>query len=188
MSMGMSSLGGGAFGGGGGQGVGVSGGGGVGTAGGAGAKGGGMGMSNYVAIGAKTAGIVMNAWGAFNAQRQIEITSKYNRAMLDANEMVKQLGFELEGKRVRESGDSLLSTQRSVISKSGLAFSGSPVSVMKVAAEDIEYDLEMVKLNALASEFETRQQTKLLEIQAKSAHRNRWLSVVSSVVGSLGGQ
>jgi hypothetical protein len=145
----------------------------------------GGGASTGLAVTSKVTGALLNAWSAYSSQKNVEVTSKYNRAVLAASERVKQIGFNLEQDRITKAGKSLLSRQVSVISKSGLEMSGAPIEVIKQSAEDVEYDIQMVKLNALSSQYETQNELKLLEIQQKSARRNKWAAAIGAFGGSL---
>lgn len=138
-----------------------------------------------LAVAGKITGSLLNAYSAYSTLEQQEYASKYNKSLIDSERTIANVSYNLEKSRVEKVGKRLLSTQRSVISKSGLEFSGSNVEVMQTAVEDIEMDLFTIEYNRMVTNAQHQSQIDQLTIEQEYASAMKIPAAISTFIGGL---
>ena len=128
-------------------------------------------------------GGLMNAYSQVEAQRQLKATTKYNQAILDANNRIDAALTDMDIRRIRREGESLLGTQRAMVGKSGTKFSGSNIDVFMDTVKDIEMDVITMEIGKSARGAQTRQQKTLLAMDLAAGKKALPMKVASSVLG-----
>jgi len=138
-----------------------------------------------IAAATQVAGGVMSAYGQYSAYQEQKATTKYNQAILDANNRIDKSLIDMDIRRIRKEGQSLLSTQRAIVGKSGLKFSGSNIDVFMDTVKDIEMDVITLGITKDIADARTNQQKELLAMQLKSQKKAVKTNMASSVLGGV---
>ena len=138
-----------------------------------------------LAIGAATsvAGTLLNAYSQYAGYQEQKATSKYNQAIIDANNRIDSAMIEMDKRRIRREGESLLGTQRAMVGKSGTTFSGSNIDVFMDSLKDIELDIITLDLQKMAKSASASQASTLEQMGVDSARRALPLQIGGTLLG-----
>ena len=140
-----------------------------------------------LAISAATsiAGGLMNAYAQKSAYKEQKITTRYNQAILDANNRIDQSMIDMDIRRIKKEGNSLIGEQRALIGKSGTKFSGSNIDVFMDTISDISFDVQVMGIKKMVGTARTQQAKTLLDMELKSAKKAAKVNAASSILGGV---
>ena len=138
-----------------------------------------------IAAAASITGGVLNAFGQASAFQEQKATTKYNKAILDANDRIDQSLIEMNQRRIREEGEELLGEQRAFVGASGTKFSGSNIDVFMDTVRDIELDVISLDIQKMIGSAKTSQQKSLLDMSLASSKKALPLKIASSLLGGV---
>ena len=121
--------------------------------------------------------------GAVLSYEGVRLSSKYNKAIIDANNTINQSIYDMQIRRIRDEGESMLGTQRAMIAKSGTKFSGSNLEVFKDSLKNIELDVISVELNKMIANAQSQQAIKRESIATQRAKAALPLQIMSALAG-----
>ena len=139
---------------------------------------------DYASMILQGAGTAAKLYGNIEQYSQTKATTKYNQAILDANQIIDEALIDADIRRIREEGESLLGTQRAIIGKSGTKFSGSNLDVFLDTVRDIELDVHQKNLQKTINRMQTYRQKEMLNMQLKDAKSARTINAASILVQS----
>ena len=139
-----------------------------------------------LAIGAVTsiAGGLLNAYSQYSSYQEQKATSKYNQAILDANQRIDSAMIDMDIRRIRDEGEELLGSQRAFMGKSGTKFSGSNIDVFINTLKDIELDVTTLELKKMIGASSTAQQKELERRGVSSAKKALPINIASGLLGT----
>ena len=136
------------------------------------------------AIGAviKMGGVGTKAYGTYAAGQAEANAIRYNNAIAGSANGINQASFQFDIDRQISAGESFLATQRTAISKSGIALNGSAIEVMIDSAKNIELDTFRLTFAKDIAQYEHNVASRDAEITAKFAKKNARISAMSGVL------
>lgn len=99
----------------------------------------------YVGTAASVAGTVVSAWSSIEAGKQQQKAAEYNAAQQFILGIQEKARRELEARRHREQALRLLSRQKSLYLKAGVAMEGTPLEVIGQTAAEAEMDALIIE-------------------------------------------
>lgn len=116
-------------------------------------------QSNSLILGLKEGGNLLSSYGIFEQGQEISGADEYN-----ANLAIQEGDFDVQNLDTQET--ELLSTQRALYTKAGVALSGSALDVMLKSATQAEMDKSVANFNAQSKANEYDYQAKVAKAQA----------------------
>lgn len=129
-------------------------------------------------------GSLLNAYSQVSQYKEQKVTSKYNKAILDANERIDQSMIDMDIRRIREEGEGILGEQRAAMAKSGTTFSGSNIDVFMDSVRNIELDVISLELNKMISQAGTTQKKGLIDLGLAQSKASLPLKIAGSLLGA----
>lgn len=136
-----------------------------------------------IAVGGMVAGTLLNAYSQYSSYQEQKATSKYNQAIIDANNRIDQALIDMDIRRIKEEGEELLGSQRAAMGASGTKFSGSNLEVFMGTVKDIQMDVITMNIQKMVKSASANQQKLLLSMQQKSASNALPFQIASSLIG-----
>jgi hypothetical protein len=144
-----------------------------------------------IAIGAQVTGSLLNAYSQVSAYEEQKTTTKYNKAIIDANTRIDNALVDMDIQRIREEGEEFLGVQRAMMGKSGTKFSGSNLDVFMDSLRNINMDVQTMEINKLASSNRAAQEKQFLDYDLEQSKKalplkiaGGFLNTASSIAGS----
>ena len=136
-----------------------------------------------IGAGMAVAGGVLNAFSQVSAYKEQKATTRYNKAILDANNRIDQALINMDIRRIQDEGEGILGTQRAMVGKSGTKFSGSNIDVFMDTVKDIEMDVITMEIQKDVGTARTRQEKALMDRHLAATKKALPLNVASSLLG-----
>lgn len=137
-----------------------------------------------IAVGTTIAGGLLNAYSQYSGYQQEKVTSAYNKAILDANQRIDDALADFNIRRVREEGEKVLSSQRAVVGKNGITFSGSALDVYMDSVRNLEMDIIGLELQKTIGRATTEQKKGQIDYSMGQAKAALPLNITSSLVNT----
>ena len=140
-------------------------------------------MIGVLALASTVTGTLLNAYSQYSSYKEQKLTSKYNQAIIDANDRVNQSLIDMDIRRIREEGEGILGQQRVAMAKSGTTFSGSNVDVFMDTVRDIELDVISLELNKMVGSASAQQNKGLIQLDQAYSKSALPLQIAGSFIG-----
>lgn len=129
-----------------------------------------------VATGLKGLGSVFSAFGFLQQGKQIAGADEYNA------QLAIQSG-EIQIQDLDTAGEMVMSTQKAMYSKAGVALTGSPLDTMLESATNVERDKQIVNYNVQSKVNMLRYQGDVAKYESKMKAGSALLSGAGSMLG-----
>lgn len=137
------------------------------------------------AVALKITGALMNAYSGYGSMRKQEYASRHNRAIVASEKTISQAAFEFEMRRLKRSGERVISSQLVSIGKNGLEYSGSSLDVMEDTVKELELDMFALRHQNAVSDLQYDMTEKQLTIEEKYAKRMKIPAAITGFMGSF---
>ena len=130
------------------------------------------------------ASTAMNMYGKYKEQQNIETTSKYNQQLIEANSTIQQLGYQFDIDRLEREKEVFVGQQRAAISKSGVKFEGTAISLLKNSIKEYEISKTAIEFNRMAAAFSASQQANAYGYQAEQAGKRKYIEPFTTLLNA----
>lgn len=135
-----------------------------------------------LAVGAAITGTLLNAYSQVSGYKEQKATTKYNQAIIDANNRIDSSLIDMDIRRIQREGEELIGAQRAAVGKSGTKFSGSNIDVFMDTMKDIQLDIETLNIKKMVGGIRAKQEKSLQAQQLASGKRAAGFGVTSSLL------
>jgi len=143
-------------------------------------------MSESAMIGLYSAGIGMQAGGAYQAGEAQAAWLKYDAALAAREAEITKKKTSYEVASFRRQGEKFKAEQRATVGASGVRLEGSPLESLAETASQIERDALMIRYSGKTEEQKYRMESKYLKTQAKYARKAGTLKAISTLLSGAG--